>query len=89
MQDHNAFCQRMRVERDALEAPLMTQSELPEAEAKCSAARRDHVAAIKAVIAYPSRDPDIIAHKLRFMIDQFGDEEGDLTPLLTSITGEA
>jgi len=45
--------------------------------------------AMQAIIAFPSRDPDIIAHKLRLLIDQFGDDEGDLHPLLNSITGEA
>lgn len=88
VQDHNAFCERMRNERDALEAPLLQRSGLPEAEAQCSEARKAHVAAIQAVIAFPSRDPDIIAHKLRMLVDLYGDDNGDLTPLLTSISGE-
>lgn len=87
--DHNAFCARMRKERDALELPLLHESGLPAAQEKCTAARSAHIAAIQAIIAYPSRDPDIIAHKLRLLIDQFGDDEGDLAPLLASITGEA
>jgi len=87
--DHNAFCEAMRKERDAMEAPLLKQSWLTEAQAECSAARSAHIATIEAIVAYPSRDPDIIAHKLRLLIEQFGDVDGDLPRLLASITGEA
>ena len=87
--DHNAFCARMRKERDALEPPLLQESGLPAAQETCTAARSAHIAAIQAIVAYPSRDPDIIAHKLRLLIGQYGDDEGDMTPLLTSIIGEA
>lgn len=44
-------------------------------------------ASIKAIIAYPSRDPDIIAFKLRLIVKEYGDDSGDLTPLLASIAG--
>jgi len=87
--DHNAFCEAMRKERDAMEAPLREQSGLAEAQADCSAARSAHIAAIEAIVAYPSRDPDIIAHKLQLLIEQFGDDDRNLRPLLSSIDGRA
>ena len=87
--DHNAFCARMRAERDTLEDSCGRESGLPAAKEECRAVAHRHGNAIRAVVAYPSRDPDIIAHKLRLLIDQFGDDEGDFAPLLTSITGEA
>ncbi|MCB4858403.1 MULTISPECIES: hypothetical protein [unclassified Sphingobium] len=87
--DHNAFCARMRAERDTLEESCDRESGLPAAKEECRAAGQRQGAAIRAIVAYPSRDPDIIAHKLRLLIGEYGDDEGDLTPLLTSIVGEA
>ncbi|NML88795.1 hypothetical protein HHL26_06900 [Sphingobium sp. TB-6] len=89
MVDYNAFPKLMKAKRDQTTAALNSQYRVAETEEVWSVAHDTHIAAIKAIIAYPSRDPDIIAHKLRLLIDQFGDDEGDFAPLLTSITGEA
>lgn len=89
MIDYNAFHKLMKAKRDQTTAALNSQYRVAETEDVWGAAHDTHIAAIKAIIAYPSRDPDIIAHKLRLLIDQFGDDEGDLAPLLTSIAGEA
>lgn len=87
--DYNAFPKLMESRRDAVTAGLNTEYGVAETEERYYVAHDAHMASIKAMIAYPSRDPDIIAHKLRLLIDQFGDDEGDLRPLLNSITGEA
>ena len=86
--DHNAFCSRMQAKRKTLEASCDQESGFPAAKENCLAAGERHDAAIRAVIAYPSRDPDIIAHKLRLLIGEYGDEESRLASLLASI-GEA
>ncbi|WP_157035892.1 hypothetical protein [Sphingobium chungbukense] len=87
--DYNAFPTMMKEKRNQTTAALNTQYGVQETEEVWSAAHDTRMGAIKAIIAYPSRDPDIIAHKLGLLIEHFGDEEGDLKPLLTSITGEA
>jgi hypothetical protein len=86
--DYNAFLKVMESRRDSVTVGLSTEYGVAETEECYYVARDAHVASINALIAYPSRDPDIIAHKLRLMVEQFGDEEGDLRPLLNSITGE-
>ena len=87
--DYNAFPRTMEARRDAATAALNDEHGVMETEDRYYLAHDAHVDAIQALIAYPSRDPDIIAHKLRLLIEQFGDEESDLRPLLNSITGEA
>lgn len=54
-------------------------------EKKFSEASSRHRKAISAIIAYPSRDPSIITAKMELLIKEFGDESGDLGPLLQSI----
>ncbi|MCC4252242.1 hypothetical protein LL251_07380 [Sphingobium naphthae] len=85
----NAENRAMRDDRDGLEARLRVETGLAEVEQRYKTACSAHVAAVKAIIAYPSRDPDIIAHKLRLMLDQYGDDSDGCMSLLASITGEA
>lgn len=84
----NAENRAMRDDRDGLEARLRVETGLAEVEQRYETAGSAHVAAVKAIIAYPSRDPDIIAHKLRLMLDQYGDDSDGCMSLLASITGE-
>ncbi|MCC4251215.1 hypothetical protein LL251_02140 [Sphingobium naphthae] len=84
----NAENRAMRDDRDGLEARLRVETGLAEVEQRCETALSTYVAAVKAIIAYPSRDPDIIAHKLRLMLDQYGDDSDGCMSLLASITGE-
>lgn len=58
-------------------------------EKKFSEASSLHRNAISAIVAYPSRDPSIIAAKVELLIKEYGDESGDLAPLLASIAGKA
>lgn len=86
--DHNAFAARMREERECLGDKARQEVGMAEAEAKWHGACDAHMASFHAVITYPSRDPAIIAHKMRMILDRFGDTNGDLRPLLASIVGE-
>lgn len=88
VRDHNAFTAEMRAQLDGLDDALREQAGLPDAEAKWEVACDAHNASVKAIVAYPSRDADIIAHKLRLILDHYSDDNGDIAPLLSSITGE-
>lgn len=89
VRDHNAFTADMRAQLEGLDDALREQAGLPDAEAKWEAACDAHTASVKAIVAFPSREADIIAHKLRLILDRYGDDNGDIAPLLSSITGEA
>lgn len=84
----NAENQRMRAEREALDGRLRVETGLVEVDQRHERACSAHMAAIRAILAYPSRDPDIIAHKLQMIIDHYGDDNGDYAVLLASIDGE-
>lgn len=83
--DFNAFGPRMRDELCRLKEEARQAARLPEAEDRWLEACDAQMAAFNAVIAYPSRDPDIIAHKMRMLLDRFGDDNGDLSRMLASI----
>lgn len=85
----NAGNQAMRDQRDDLRAKVREQSGLADVEERYLAACSAHTKAIRAIVAYPSRDPDIIAHKLCLMMERYGDDSGELKPLLASIVGGA
>jgi hypothetical protein len=87
--DYNANLARLRQERDKIEARVRRETGFDAVDQRHDAACAAHSKAVKAIIAHPSRDPDIIAHKLRLLIERYGDDEGDLAPLLASIVGEA
>ena len=89
VRDYNANLERLRQEREGIEQRVREQCGFDAVDERYSDACDAHTAAIKAIVAYPSRDPDIIAHKLRMLIDRYGDDDGDFAPLLSSITGEA
>ena len=89
IRDHNAFAAGMRAQLAEIDGTLSQEAGLPDAEAKWDAACDAHTASVKAIVAYPSREADIIAHKLRLILDRYGDDNGDIAPLLSSITGEA
>ncbi len=89
IRDYNAHCERIRAIRDGMDDRLRSEMDLDSVDDRYDAASDAHYAAVCALIAFPSRDPDIIAHKLRMIVSYHGDANGDLTPLLTSITGEA
>ena len=89
IRDYNADCQRRRTERATLDDRLRSEMDLDTVDEKYDAACDAHYAAVRAIIAHPSRDPDIIAHKLRLILEVGGDNNGDLRPLLASIAGEA
>ncbi|QHD65760.1 hypothetical protein GS397_00860 [Sphingobium yanoikuyae] len=89
VRDHNAFNADMRAQLDGLDEALRREVGLPDVEDKWLTACDAHSASFRATIAFPSRDPDIIAHKMRMILDRCGDDNGDLRPLLTSIVGEA
>ena len=86
---YNAEVAASRKKHQEDEAEARRVSGYDEAEAFQSAALDRLTASIKAIIAYPSREPDIIAAKLQLIIREYGDDNGDLAPLLSSITGEA
>ena len=89
VRDHNAFNADMRAQLDGLDDALRREVGLPDVENKWLTACDAHSASFSAIIAYPSRDPDIIAHKMRMILGRYGDDSGDIAPLLSSITGEA
>ncbi|WP_122928441.1 MULTISPECIES: hypothetical protein [Sphingobium] len=89
IRDFNANNARLRVEKAKIEERARQASGFADVDRLYEAASSRHRSAIAAVIAHPARDPDIIAAKLRLLIKEFGDETGDLGPLLSSITGEA
>ena len=87
--DYNAFGARMRDEEKGIREKARQEVGMADAEAKWSEACDAHMASFSAIIAFPSRDPDIIAHKMRMILDRYGAENDDMRPLLTSIVGEA
>ncbi len=87
VRDHNAFNADMRAQLDGLDEAISREVGRPDVEAKWEAACDAHTASVKAIVAYPSRDTDIIVHKLRLILDRYGDD-GEIAPLLSSITGE-
>ncbi|RYM11012.1 hypothetical protein [Sphingobium cupriresistens] len=89
VQRWNVEGEAARQQREAIRDLARQETGLAEVEGRYKAACDTHTAAIRAIIAYPSRDPDIIAQKLRVILDRFGDDSGDLRPLLASIVGEA
>lgn len=89
VRDHNAFNANMRAQLDGLDEALGREVGLPDVENKWLTACDAHSASFRATIAFPSRDPDIIAHKMRMILARYGDDNGDIAPLLSSITGEA
>jgi hypothetical protein len=89
IRDYNADCERRRTAKAALDDRLRAEMGMDEVDERYDAACDAHDAAVMAIIAHPSRDPGIIAHKLRLIVTEYGDTNGDLRPLLRSITGEA
>ncbi len=89
IRDYNADCERRRTEKAALDDRLRAEMGMDGVDERYDAACDAHYDTVLAIIAHPSRDPDIIAHKLRLIVTRYGDTNGDLKPLLTSITGEA
>ncbi|MFB0875345.1 MULTISPECIES: hypothetical protein [unclassified Sphingobium] len=85
----NAENQAMRDERETIRERLREQTGLADVEARYSAACSAHTASIRAIVAHPSRDPDIIAHKLRMIVKRQGDSSGSIAPVLASISMEA
>lgn len=89
IRDYNAYHERMVAQREAIETNARRASGLIEIDKRYDALCDAHTAAIKAIVAYPSRDPDIIEFKLRMIINRYGDDNGEIAPLLASIAGEA
>ncbi|EZP72356.1 hypothetical protein BV96_01789 [Sphingomonas paucimobilis] len=86
---YNAEVKAARAEFQQAKIDAFQLSGCAETEVAQGAALDAMTEAMRAIIAFPSRDPDIIAQKLRLIIKEYGDDNGDLTPLLCSITGEA
>jgi len=86
---YNAEVMAARAEFEQAKIDTYDASGCAETEIAQSDALDTMTEAMRAIIAFPSRDPDIIAHKLRLIIKEYGDDEGDLRPLLASIAGEA
>ena len=86
---YNADVRAARAEFEQAKIDAYDASGCAETEAAQSDALDTMIEAMRAIITFPSRDPDIIADKLRLIIKEYGDDNGDLAALLTSITGEA
>ena len=88
VQQWNADGAAFRQEKEETPARLRAAAGCPEADEAQAAACEAHRTAIDAVIAHPSRSPDIIARKLQLIVREFGDCDHILDPLLTSIDAE-
>ena len=89
VQDWNAEGQTFRDQRDSIKPRLREQFDIDKVDQDYSEKADRHNAAIRAIIAYPSRSPEIIAHKLKLVLQQWGDWDGILSPLLASIEGRS
>ncbi|WP_293921834.1 hypothetical protein [Sphingobium sp. UBA5915] len=89
IRDYNAYHAIMRERRERIEEECRAKTGLHKFSDEYDAVCRAHTATIKAIVSYPSRDPEIIAHKLRMIIERDGDDNGELKFLLASIVGEA
>ncbi|WP_333605970.1 hypothetical protein [Novosphingobium sp.] len=89
IRDYNADCERRRTEQATLDERLRLEMGLDGVDERYDVACDAHYDSVRAIIAYPSRDPDIIAHKLRLILNLGGVSSGDIRPLLASINGEA
>lgn len=89
IRDYNEFHQRMRAERDTIGERLPEKAALAAIDERYDELCDAHTGTIDAILSYPSRDPDIIAEKLRLIVKRHGDGNGSLAPLLASIVGEA
>lgn len=87
IRDYNANNARLAAEKSEIEGRARKMSGFADVDQRYEAASSRHRSTISAVIAYPTRNPDFIADKLRLLIKEFGDETDELSPLLTSIEG--
>lgn len=87
--DWNAEGQAFRDERDSIKPRLREQFDIDGVDQDYSEKADRHNATVRAIIAYPSQTPEIISHKLQMVLQQWGDWDDILSPLLASIDGRA
>jgi hypothetical protein len=89
IREYNRQAMALDREQKVGEERIRQECGLAGIEKEYAEASSRHRGAISAIIAHPSRDPAIIIAKMELLIREFGDESGDLGPLLASIVGGA